>query len=461
MYDFEGTQALTVTHKGSVTDELFTVIKRFQDRMPDEVKIPAKKDNEELLYLVNESKAKVATAGSDGARGFPCKIQQLSELGRCNARQTKDIQEGAMQTLATGYGSICIAESTSGGGQTYFHEIAKQGLEPKERWKTLFFGFQEEPEYVLKPPKDWQPEGEDLEIAKAFNLSLEQSYWRHSKLKSEFFGSTVAFNREYPATFDMAFEAASGRLINYMAILKARKSQLLRNAAFPVIMGVDPAGKGDRTVITIRQGLVVPKHYVFRNMDDATLTGIVGKLMDEWVVKTCFIDMGYGHGTVSHLRDLGRYNVIGVHFGAKATAGHLYVNKRTEMAADTRDWLHQGEGDEGGLVRIPDDDEFCDDLKAIPELEYSGSRGLFYLKPKVEIKDDLQGKSPDCFDSLCLTFAFPVRADNTSRVITPAGYQGRGPSLLHTENTFSQLQNDNQGSNINQNPNFRFYSYGS
>lgn len=457
MYQYAGTQALTLTHRNSVTDELFATLKRFQDKLPDDVRIPAKKDNEEVLYLENESKAKVATAGSDAGRGFPCRILQWSEAGRCTGRQVKDVQEGALQTLATGEGSIGAVESTSGGGQTFFHDLAEEGRNPKERWKTLFFAWHEEPEYRLDPPKDWQPDSDEQEMAKVFGWDIQQTYWRHSKLKSEFRGSTIAFNREYPATFDMAFEAAGGRLINYTAILKARKSQIIPLAGMPIIMGVDPAGSGDRTAIAIRQGNAVLKVLIFRKMDDATLTGIVNKLINEWSVHTCFIDMGYGHGTVSHLRDMGRFNVIGVHFGANATESHLYRNKRTEMAADARDWIHQGPNDEGGLVSIPDSDEFCDDLKAIPDFEFSGSKGVFYLAPKDKIKEELR-KSTDCFDALCLTFAFPVKANS---LIHSYSYMNptQQNSLLQTENTFKELQADNQRDKIN--PNFRYYTYGS
>lgn len=455
MYDQPGTQALTITHRGSVTDELFATMKRFQDYMPEDVKIPSKKDNEEVLYLSNESKAKVATAGSDGARGFPCRILQWSEVGRCTGKQVRDVQEGAMQTLATGYGTIAIEESTSGGAGNYFHEKAMQGRDPKERWRTAFFAWFEEPEYRIDPPKGWEPDEEERQLAKMFNLDWAQLYWRHSKIKSEFLGSVKAFNREYPSTFEMAFEAAGGKLIDYMAILKARKNILVTpDPLAPVVMGVDPAGKGDRTVIVIRQGNVIVKHWVYRTMEDSTLTGIVNRLMENWLVHTCFIDMGYGHATVSHLRDMGRFNVIGIHFGGSASQPHLFGNKRAEMAYDLKVWMHQGVDDQGGLVKIPDDDEFCTDFTVIPDLEFKGSKGLFYLPPKEEIKDDL-GKSTDIFDASILTFAFPVKSDK-QRIITPASVGQT--SLLQTEQTFAKLHG--AGSQDIINPNFKYYTFG-
>ena len=373
MNSLAGTQCLTVTNKGSVTDEIFRMLKRFHEYFPSQYKLKHKKDNEEILYLANESLMKVATVGSDRSRGFPCRFLNATEVGRFTGRQAIDYTEAALQTLATGAGTIGIEDSTSGGSGNYFHDKCKGGWDAvnqctnkSERWWTIFFGWNEFKSYQLPAPKEWEPNNDEKSLAEEFGLTREQLYWRYDKLKNEFRGSQSAFNREYPITFDSAFEDAAGKLIDSFAIHLARKSTLQPSKVFPIIMGVDPAGGGDRTAMVIRQGNVILKHYVDYNKDDAQTIGKINALMNEWEVHTCFIDMGYGHTMVAALRDMGRYNVIGVHFGQAATRTDLYVNKRAEMFAEVKDWMEQGIGqaadvpqDEqqevrvGGLVSIP------------------------------------------------------------------------------------------------------------
>jgi hypothetical protein len=158
MNNLPGTQCLTIAHHASVTGELFRTVKRFHDYLPKSLWTKPRKDNEEQLYLDNESFMRIATIGSDGARGFPCRFKLGSEVGRYTAQQVDDYTEGACQSLARGSGSISIDESTSGGSGNYFHDLAKIGWDSnnqdtntKERLWTLFFGAHEFPEYQLIP----------------------------------------------------------------------------------------------------------------------------------------------------------------------------------------------------------------------------------------------------------------------------------------------------------------------
>lgn len=466
MYNLEGSQSLTVTHRSAVTNELFATLKRFQDYMPPELKLKAKKDNEEILYLSNESKAIVTTAGSDAARGFPCRILDIEELGRFTGRQVKDVQDGAMQTLGAGEGSVGIINSTSGGSGTYFHDIAKAGREKNARWRTIFFGWHEEPEYRLElPHPDWEPTPEDKDLAKNFkehgiaDLDLNQLYWRADKIETEFAGSVSAFNQEYPATFDMAFEEAGGRLMKAIAIHKARMSDIEPLAQAPAILGVDPAGSSntaDRTAMVLRKGNAIPRYWTFRNTDEAALVGIINDIMNEYMVHTCFIDMGYGHTIVSLLNKLGRYNVIGIHFGSTATKPLIYGNMRTEMADKFKKWIEEGPESNGGYVSIPGDKEFADDLKIIPELQFIGSKGKLWLPSKDEIKKELH-KSPDIFDAGCLTFAHEVTSNAEFQLIHQPSFE-ETRVVLETSRIFSQLQQGDKQDRIN--PNFKNFSIG-
>ncbi len=80
----------------------------------------------------------------------------------------------------------------------------------------------------------------------------------------------------------------------------------------------------------------------------------------------------------------------------------VYMNKRSEMILAVADWVN------GGDVRIPDNDEVHSDLAVMP-LDNTTSNGLRYIVPKKDIKKLHNGKSTDIYDSLALTFSYPVR----------------------------------------------------
>lgn len=462
-YDIPGLQTLLLSHRAAVTDEVFGNLKRFQDQMPEEARLGEKKNNERKLELSNLSAITCGVAGTDSARGFPCLILQLTELGRMKDRHVKDIQEGAMNAHADAeLGASLLVDSTSGGQGNYFHEVATLGWPYSKQkavssWFTIFFGWNEMPQYRLPPPKGFAPEAEEEKLMRDYNLDIQQIYWRHYKLHQKMRGDITAFMREYPLTFEEAFSSAEGRLIDAVCLYNALEAQTQPDKSQPLVIGVDPAGDGDRTAIVIRQGYTILKHYVFNRMDAWTLTNICIKMMDQWKADHLFIDMGYGHGTYNNLKGQGRRNVTGVHFGGSAANKKLYFNKRAEMAADFQDWMEEGPDGTGGLANIPDDKEFIRDINMIPKLAYDSGERVFKLPSKAEIKAEL-GKSPDIFDATILTFAYPVRTQRMINDTQEAYSQAQTSSLLTTQKTFDSLQDGDGQATMN--PNYRYYSFG-
>lgn len=169
------------------------------------------------------------------------------------------------------------------------------------------------------------------------------------------------------------------------------------------VMGVDVARFGDdQSVITLRQGLALLKpQRKFRGLDTMKLAGIVAQEIDKEQPDIVFVDVGgIGAGVVDRLHQLGYRNVIGVDFGSAALNPTLYFNKRTEMWCLMGKWL-----DEGPM--LPEDEELRSDLTA-PEYGFTGDKGQIVLEKKQDMKK--RGlASPDCGDSLALTFAAPVR----------------------------------------------------
>jgi len=211
--------------------------------------------------------------------------------------------------------------------------------------------------------------------------------------------SDTSFAREYLCDFSAAGDDQLIPLLDaQMASERQYTDRDLMDA--PKILGVDPARFGDdRSVIFKRQGLVAYKPYVFQGIDNMELAARVAAVWDEWQPDAVFVDSGAGAGVIDRLRQLG-YSPIEVPFGGRATKPDQYINRRSEMWFEMRDWIKAGQ--------IPNEASLKQEL-ATPIYWYDVS-GRKVLESKDEIKKRLYGgNSPDLADALALTFASPVR----------------------------------------------------
>lgn len=206
--------------------------------------------------------------------------------------------------------------------------------------------------------------------------------------------------REFMCDFSAAGDDQLLSLSDIM-VAEKRKYRLEDYHFAPRVLGVDPARFGDdRSVIFGRQGLVAMQPKVFRGIDNMTLAAHVAHEIQTWQPDAVFIDAGNGAGVIDRLRQLG-YDVVEVNFGGKATRPR-FSNKRSEMGYELREWVLSG----GAIPEVP---ELRQDL-ATPRYWFD-AQDRIVLEPKDDIKD--RGlPSPDLFDALGLTFAFPVQRNN-------------------------------------------------
>lgn len=163
------------------------------------------------------------------------------------------------------------------------------------------------------------------------------------------------------------------------------------------VIGVDPARFGDdRSVIIRRQGLVAFDPEVMHGVDNMHLAARVAHHIQEWEPDAVFVDAGNGAGVIDRLRQLG-HDVIEVNFGGRASKAS-YVNKRTEIWFEMRDWI-----DQGGA--IPNNASLKQDL-ASPTYGFN-SANQKVLESKDDIKKRIK-RSPDIADALATTFAAHV-----------------------------------------------------
>ena len=209
----------------------------------------------------------------------------------------------------------------------------------------------------------------------------------------------TSFSREYLCDFNAS---AEDQLISLSDANTAANREYADKDFMdaPKIVGVDPARFGDdRSVIIRRQGLKASDIVVFRGLDNMQLAARVAMIYDLFEPDAVFIDSGGGAGVLDRLRQLD-YDPIEVPFGGKAILEQQFVNRRTEMWWNMKEWIESGGW-------IPSDPMLRQELST--PTYWFDAQGRKMLESKDEIKKRLQGgASPDIADALALTFAYPV-----------------------------------------------------
>jgi hypothetical protein len=357
-------------------------------------------DNTRQLEFDNGSRYTVGTAGA-GSVGRGATIQLFHGSEVALYENTDDLDTGILQAIADVDGTEIILESTSNGVGNFFHRKAISAMEGKGRYELHFAPWFIHSENYATPPANFAPTSEESKYAALYNLTPGQIYWR--RLKAEDFKSDWKLLQEFPSTVQESFQSSGITFLCPEAIARARKSKL-KDPNRPLVVGVDAARKGDRTVIAFRRGREIMRIDKYDDMDEMRLAGILARICDMMHPTQVFIDVALAYGTIDCLKErgYGKY-VTGVHFNEGASNPDIFRNKRSEMAFSLRDWLVDGE------VSMPDDDDIATDLLAIPDFKEDSS-GRIQLEAKEKIKK-IYHKSTDIFDAIILTWAHPVRGD--------------------------------------------------
>lgn len=402
----EATNTFIMADSRTSANNIFDMTKRYYERLPKYLPKPnLQKSNEKALVFEGiDSSFRIGTAGAKTTgRSMTNQLLHCSEVGFWE--NADDIITGLFQTVPDNNQSEIILESTAKGVGGFFYDKVMEGLEPDSEWETIFLPWFWHKEYSKKAPDNIELTEDEMEIKSLYELTNDQIYWRRMKIRAEFRDREHLFAQEYPSTIQEAFVSTQNGLIQGKWLEKARKSKVEDKLA-PMILGVDPARDGDRTVLALRKGRVLKEIITYNNMDSVRLTGIVKNLIKKHSVAKCFIDVGCGYGTIDSLKEDGYGRIVkGIPFNSGAIRSHLYTNKRTEMFGDMRDWFM----DEEGEVRIPDDQNIIKELSILPDLE-ENSNGQWKMLLKEKIKKDNGGMSTDIADAIALTFAGKVLA---------------------------------------------------
>jgi len=207
------------------------------------------------------------------------------------------------------------------------------------------------------------------------------------------------------------FPSLSAKQYISIADLDAAFDKYLRPAEYqfaPVVLTLDPAWEGDdELVFGLRQGL---KFQILRtlpkNDNDLHIAKMLADFEDEHQADAVFVDAGYGTGIVSAGRTWGRDWTLVWFAGESSDKG--CINKRAEMYQATRAWLKSGGA-------IPKDQRLYNEGSWIETKPRDD--GKLQIESKKDLKKRLavmgggegsNSASPNRFDSLVLSFAYPV-----------------------------------------------------
>jgi hypothetical protein len=265
-----GLRTIIIGHEKRASTNLFQLVKRFHDHLPDDLRPSIGTSNaEELLFDRIDSGYLVAVATMEGAgRSATAQCLHASEVAfwpDLDAQMTS-----VLQTVPDMDCTEVILETTANGYNS-FHKLWRKAEAGDSEFLPIFLPCSLASEYRVKVADDFKMTDDEAKLAELHGLDAEQIAWRRAKISQ--LGSEEYFAQEYPLIASEAFIASSfDSFIPAELVLRARKEKIEPYGG--LIIGVDPASVGvDATAIAWRRGHCVLKVEKRRGLDTMETTG--------------------------------------------------------------------------------------------------------------------------------------------------------------------------------------------
>lgn len=399
-----GKRVQILTHEIAATQNLFRMTKRYHDNCPDVVKPSTSNSSAiELVFDKLDTRYAIATAGAQ-ATGRSATAQFFHGSEVAFWPNAAEHMAGIGQIVPDQPGTEIVLESTANGVGNLFHAMCMKAMRGRSDYELIFVPWFWEDGYVRALPENFALSDEEIEYQELFGLSDQQMAWRQNKIETDFAGDVSLFNQEYPATIEMAFQAATGNSLIQPALVTKARARPKPKGIGPLILTCDPAEYGDNdTSICMRRGRLVYPIKAENGIGQIEIANILAKMIDEEEPDAVCVDVGGGYGRVvcELLIEWGYKNIYPINFGEKALDPTIYANRRAEMYGLMRDWFKEQE------PYLPDDDVLASELPSVTYRYDSGRRLVLTSKEKMR-EDGIP--SPDRADSLALSFAVRIAA---------------------------------------------------
>lgn len=232
--------ALCMSHEKKATQRIFGYLKEGHSWLPQELRPTKDYSNRNELSLRTPEKLRdlghdegqdsvaiVDTAGNDfPGTSVPIQFAHVSEIGKWHkvCSDPEQIYTSFTNAIQDEPGTVIVAESTAHGAETFWHNMWKAAMKagaPGWNGFTAVFVpwyFDERnarkapPDMVLSDRADseW---GNEVELARQFDLSMDQLYWRRKTIMKQGEGRSKVdtFNQEHPGTQAIAWLYAHGK----------------------------------------------------------------------------------------------------------------------------------------------------------------------------------------------------------------------------------------------------------
>jgi hypothetical protein len=405
----QGLRTFILAHEDSASQNLYEIVKRYLDNLPDPKPAVGTQNVKELTFSETDSGYKVASARTGGT-GRSATVQNLHGSEVAFWLHAEDHAAGLLQAVPNEPGTEAVLESTANGPSGWFYSKWQEAEAGDADWLPIFTPWHISPEYRVRGTPDTELTAEERDYGQAWGLDAEQLLWRRHKIKE--LRDPLLFAQEYPINAAEAFVlSGTDAFISPATVVTARKAKNVTGGG-PLVIGLDPAGTGgDRIAMAYRRGRICDRVETKTGIDTMEIVGWLVSVVNKEKPAAVFIDAtGIGQGVYDRAREILGRVVIAVHNAGKPfrlpeldergqpTGGPL--NRRAECWQQLKEWLE----DDGG-ASVPDRDDLHADLCSV-RYSYDSSGRL-----KLERKEDMKKRglrSPDLADALALTFAEPV-----------------------------------------------------
>ena len=197
-----GLRTIIIGHEKRASTNLFQLLKRFHEHMPDDMRPSIGASNaEELLFDKIDSGYLVSVATQEGAgRSATAQLLHASE-----AAFWPDLSEqmaALMQTVADIGGTEIIIETTAYGFNE-FHKLWRKAESGQSEFVPIFLPWSIDPECRARLPDNFEMTTEERRLAELHGLDAEQICWRRNKISQ--LSSPELFSQEYPLVASEAF----------------------------------------------------------------------------------------------------------------------------------------------------------------------------------------------------------------------------------------------------------------
>jgi len=250
-----GTLSMQVTQDRESAEDIFRIVRRFWEKLPDEVRTgilrTSHRNVRQLVFPDRDSEYCLAAAEENAGRGRTIQNLHCSEVSRWG-RESDEALASLRAAVVPG-GDIVLESTPNGAGGLFYEEWQRAD---DTGYTRHFFPWWFDSAYAIEPGPNFPPfTEEETELAATHGLKIEQIAWRRKQWASlrglavqEFAEDPVScFRASGECVFDLA--AVEQALHGSVAPLEVRDNQRLTiwlpaQPGREYVIGVDPAGGG-------------------------------------------------------------------------------------------------------------------------------------------------------------------------------------------------------------------------